>query len=75
MTTLYIRDVPAEVTTALKARAAAEGMSLSAYVAGHLTRLAERPTNEQIVSRLRELDRSHGPTAADIVAALETGRR
>ena len=75
MTTLYVRDVPAEVTAELKERAAAQGMSLSAYVAGELTRLAGRPTNTEIVRRLRARDRVQGPTTADIVEALHDTRR
>lgn len=75
MTTLYIRDVPAEVAETLKERAASEGQSLSAYVAAALTRIASRPTNSEIVDRLRERDRSAGPASADIVEALEQGRR
>ncbi len=75
MTTIYVRDVPDEVTATLKQRAAAEGKSLSAYVAGELARLAARPSNDEIVARLRTIDRSAGPTAADIVAELEAGRR
>ena len=75
MTTLYIRDVSDDVAATLKERAAAEGMSLSAYVAGELAKLAARPTNEQIVARLRARDRSSGPTSDDIVAAMQAGRR
>lgn len=75
MTTLYVRDVPPEVTTTLKRRAAAEGKSLSAYVAAELGRIASRPTNAEIVDRLRQLDRSDGPTSTDIVDALEQSRR
>lgn len=75
MTTLYIRDVPDQVAEALKERAAAEGKSLSAYVGGELTKLATRPTNAQIVARLRSRDRSTGPTTDDIVEAVRAGRR
>ena len=75
MTILYIRDVSDDVAATLKERAAAEGMSLSAYVAGELAKLAARPTNEQIVARLRARDRSSGPTPDDIVAAVQAGRR
>lgn len=75
MTTLYIRDVSDDVAATLKQRAAAEGMSLSAYVAAELARIAARPTNEQIVARLRARDRSSGPTPDDIVAAVQAGRR
>lgn len=75
MTTLCIRDVSDEVARTLKARAAAEGMSLSAYVAGELTRLASRPTNDEIADRLRQRDRPGGPTARDVVEALGADRR
>lgn len=75
MTTLYIRDVSADVAETLKQRAAAEGKSLSAYVAAELARIAARPTNAQIVARLRERDRSAGPTTQEIVAAVRADRR
>ena len=75
MATLYIRDVSDDVAAILKERAASEGMSLSAYVAGELTRIAARPTNEQIVTRLRRRNRTGGPTTGDIVAAVQAGRR
>jgi plasmid stability protein len=75
MTTLYIRDVPAEVAATLKERAAAAGMSLSAYVAGELARSAARPTNAEIVARLRALDRSAGPSTDEVLAAVQAGRR
>ena len=75
MTTLYIRDVSDEVAETLKERAAAEGKSLSAYLAGELSKIASRPTNGQIVARLREQDRSVGPTSEEIVEAVRAGRR
>lgn len=75
MTTLYIRDVSEEVAATLKERAAAEGMSLSAYVAAELTKIANRPTNEQVVARLRARDRSTGPSTREIVEAVQAGRR
>lgn len=75
MTTLYVRDVPAEVAQTLKERAAAEGKSLSAYVVAELGRIASRPTNAEIVARLRQRDRTEGPSATDIVDALRESRR
>jgi len=75
MATLYIREVPESVAETLKERAAAQGKSLSAYVGAELTRIAERPTNEEIAARLRARDRSTGPTTEEIVAAVEAGRR
>lgn len=73
--TLYIREVSEEVAEKLKERAAAEGKSLSAYVAGELTKLAGRPTNAEIVARLKSRDRSGGPTSTEIMAAVEASRR
>jgi plasmid stability protein len=75
MTTLYIRDVADEVAETLKQRAAAAGMSLSAYVARELATIAARPTNAEIVQRLKNRDRSTGPTTADIVQAVQDSRR
>lgn len=75
MTTLYIRDVSDEVAETLKRRAAVAGLSLSAYVSRELTRLAARPTNAEIVERLKTRDRSVGPTTSDIVEALRDSRR
>ncbi len=75
MTTLYIRDVSDEVAETLKERAAAEGKSLSAYVGAELTKIAARPTNAQIVARLRNRDRSAGPTADEVLEAVQAGRR
>lgn len=75
MTTLYIREVPEAVAETLKQRAADQGKSLSAYVAAELARIAGRPTNEEIVARLRSRDRSKGPTADEIAAVVAAGRR
>ena len=75
MTTLYIRDVAEDVAKELKERAAAEGLSLSAYVAAQLTAIASRPTNEHVIRRLRTRDRSAGPNTAQVVEAERAGRR
>lgn len=75
MTTLYIREVPEEVAETLKQRAAAQGKSLSAYVGAELAKIAARPTNEEIVERLRARDRSNRPTTEEIVAAVQADRR
>ena len=75
MATLYIRDVDDIVAEELKARASAEGLSLSAFVAAQLTRLTARPTNAEIVERLRSRDRSSGPTTADVVDTVASCRR
>ncbi|MFG1708340.1 antitoxin [Nonomuraea sp. M3C6] len=75
MATLYIRDVPESVAESLKERAAEAGLSLSAYVARELADITARPTNAEIVKRLKARDRSQGPSTADILEAVAEGRR
>lgn len=75
MTTLYIRDVDDAVAETLKQRAAVAGMSLSAYVALELANIAARPTNAEIVQRLKTRDRSAGPSTVEIVEAVRDSRR
>lgn len=75
MTTLYIRDVSDKVAETLKERAAAEGKSLSAYVGAELTKIAARPTNAEIVARLKARNRSTGPATNEILEAVQAGRR
>jgi hypothetical protein len=75
VTTLYIRDVDDAVAETLKQRAAVAGMSLSAYVALELANIAARPTNAEIVQRLKTRDRSAGPSTVEIVEAVRDSRR
>lgn len=49
-------------------------MSLSAYVNAQLVALAQRPTNAEIVARLREQDRTQGAAVTEILDALQSGR-
>jgi len=74
MGTLHIRDVPDEVARTLKERAALAGVSLSAYVGRELAKIAARPTNAEIVARLKTRGRSHGPSSAEIVEAVQASR-
>ncbi len=55
MSSIQIRNVPSELHLKLKARAAAEGMSLSDYLLRDLERLGERPTRKEMIARLRAL--------------------
>ncbi len=52
MTMLQIRHVPDEVHRTLKARAALAGVSLSDYVLAELTRLAQRPSRDELIDAL-----------------------
>lgn len=74
MSTLYIRDVPEEVTAELKLRAARSGTSLSAYVAKELTRIAASPSNADLLRSLREEPRTPAPTRSEILDALRDSR-
>lgn len=68
MSTLQVRDVPKDVLTTLKSRAAAAGQSLSEYVLGELSRLARQPTLSELAERVRIRGTNTRPTrAADIL--------
>jgi DNA mismatch repair protein MutH len=71
---IQIRDVPDDVHRTLKARAAAEGRSLSDYVLGEVTRVARTPTPEELDARIRARGAA-GVATEDILAARDAGRR
>jgi len=50
---IQIRNVPDDVHKTLKSRAAMKGMSLSGYLLAELTELAEHPSLEELVARIR----------------------
>jgi plasmid stability protein len=79
MPTLYIRNVPAEVYEALKARAKREGRSVNAEALTVLEQIAERekagsepPITDRIRELVRELDVSGNPP--DVVTLLRRAR-
>lgn len=51
---IQIRNVPNELHSRLKARAALEGMSLSDYLLREVRRVAERPSLAELRTRLRQ---------------------
>jgi antitoxin FitA len=55
---IQIRNVPDEIHQALKIRAAKEGMSLSDFLRREVTRVAEKPSLDEILERIRR----RGPT-------------
>jgi len=70
---IQVRNVPDDVHRALKARAAAAGMSLSDHVKQDLEAAAARPTLEEIDARVTE----RGPSAVrakTVVSALRDVR-
>lgn len=71
---IQIRNVPDDVHRTLKARAAAEGASLSDYILREVTRVARTPTPQELDDRIRARPRV-AVTTADILRARDTGRR
>lgn len=64
---IQIRNVPEALHRQLKARAAMAGMSLSDYLLDEIRRVAERPTVEELRSRLERRPAS-APTLAPAAA-------
>jgi antitoxin FitA len=72
-TMVQIRNVPDEIHRKLKARAALAGMSISEYLLREVERSLERPTREELLSRLRSRQRvePREPIAAAVAAERE----
>ncbi|MGQ0775413.1 MAG: FitA-like ribbon-helix-helix domain-containing protein [Pseudonocardiales bacterium] len=66
---LQIRNVPEETRRALKARAAARGESLNAYLLELLNRDVARPTIGEVLDRAARRAERADVSALDIVAA------
>ena len=72
---VQIRNVPAELHRRLKARAAIEGMSMSAYVLRELRKALDRPPRHEILERLRTRPvRRFARSAADVIRAERDSR-
>ena len=69
-TMIQIRSVPEEFHRRLKARAAMEGVSMSAFVLREVRKALDRPTRQDILDRLRAQPvRRLRQSAADVVRA------
>ena len=74
MPNVLVRDLPAEVHAQLQRRAESQGKSLQQYLAGELTRLAERPTLDEVLDRVER--RNGGQVGFDqAVADLTEDRK
>lgn len=69
---IQIRNVPDDIHRTLRARAAANGQSLSEYLLADITRLADRPPIGDVL--LRASQRSGGVEVRAIMEAVRTGR-
>lgn len=54
-TTIQIRSVPGSLHRRLKARAAMDGLSMSAYVRRLIERNLDRPSRKEVMDALRSL--------------------
>jgi len=52
MPNVLVRDIPDRVHVALQRRATARGQSLQQFLTSELTRLAERPSVEEVLARI-----------------------
>lgn len=71
---LQIRDVPEESRRGLKARAAARGQSLNAYLLDIIERETARPTVAEVLDRAAQRAERVSTSAAEVIAA-ERGER
>ena len=70
MKTLYLRNVPEEVSERLERLAAREGVSVSALAIRELAAASRRVDNADLLADLPDL----GLTAGDVVAGIEEDR-
>jgi plasmid stability protein len=70
MATLYLRNVPDEVSDRLAVLATREGMSVSAFAVRELASASRRADNEALLSGLPDLS----VPAEAVVADVEAGR-
>lgn len=72
MRSIQIRNVPDDVHRRLRERAAASGLSLSEYMLGEVTRIAERKTAQEVVEWAR--NRTWGVDHETALRVLHEGR-
>ena len=71
---LQIRDVPEEARRGLKARAAARGQSLNAYLLDIIERETARPTVAEVLDRAAQRAERANASAAEVIAAARGER-
>jgi len=72
---IQIRNVPEGLHRKLKARAAQAGMSLSDYLLRELRKVAERPTMEELLERLKRRTPVHVTESPAEILRAERERR
>jgi len=77
MPAVTIRNVPREVVDELASRAARQGQSMEAYIRQQLIRTASKPSNKEVLERVRArlaVSGTHIPIE-EILAARDADRR
>ena len=72
---VQIRDVAAQVRDRLKASAAAEGMSLNAYLVRLLSREASTPTRQEVLARIGARSERSNVSSVDLIRAARNRPR
>lgn len=72
---IQIRNVPEKLHRKLKARAAAEGITLSDYLREEIERLSTKPTLKQWAEELRKRNVDYGPISAAELIRMERDSR
>lgn len=70
MKTLYLRNVPDELSERLASLAAREGLSVSSFALKELGEAARRADNPALLGELPDLE----VPASEVIADLDTGR-
>jgi plasmid stability protein len=71
---VQIRNVPDKVHRTLKARAAQAGVSLSEYLCRELKRVADKPSVEEVLERIRKREPIRDVSGADLVRQARAQR-
>lgn len=74
MKMIQVRNVPDDLHRSLKERAARDGTTMSHLILRELPRIANEPSAEQVLARIRTRSRVGGPAGADLVRADRDAR-
>ena len=72
---IQLRHVPEALHRQLKARAALAGLPLSDYLIREVRKIAEQPTAEEMLERLRQREPYRGKTSPTEAVRLERDSR
>jgi hypothetical protein len=72
---IQLRHVPDALHRQLKARAALSGLPLSDFLIREVRKIAEQPTPEEMLARLRTRDPYHGKESLAELVRQERDRR